>query len=391
MEQNILMLTHYPPGLERAWKQYGYRVIEDKERISDLEQEELADKISEINANDKLDYVFSFDFFVNVAEVCFRYGIIYISWIVDSPHSTLWNKAARYATNRIFAFDYLQWQELYEAGNTQVYHLPLATDVELFQNIIHGDTTGKGEKYAADVSFMGALYDKGPNNLYDKIQYLPPYTKGYLDGLIKAQRHVWGSNLIHAAITDNVWEELRANVRLELDTEYDERVYEDFIESIIYKKIAQLERKEMCGELARRFDFVLYSGSDTSYDEKINNKGYIDYVNEMPFVFNNSKINLNITLHGISTGIPLRVFDILACGGFCLTNYQEEIAAYFEDGVELVIYTDFQDMYEKIAYYLEHEEERQAIAQAGYEKVRSQFDYIHSVGKIVSVLEDGTE
>lgn len=372
MEKNILMLSSFPPGFTKAWEQYGYTVIENQENNTTL----------------KIDYVFSFDFSPKTAEECFQKGIIYISWIVDSPHSSLWNKAARYSTNRIFIFDYLLWREYCEAGNTQVYYLPLATDVELFQNIINGDTQGIGEKFAVDVSFMGNLYDKSPHNLFDKIRYLPPYTAGYLDSLMNAQRHIWGSNLVHTSITDKVWEELRANVRLELDTEYDERIYESFMEAIIYKKIAQLERKEMCGYLARHFDFVLYSGSDTSYDALINNKGYIDYVREMPLVFYHSKININITLHGISSGIPLRVLDILACGGFCLTNYQEEIATYFEDGVELVIYSDFEDMYQKIKYYLEHEEERKAIACAGFEKVKGQFDYIHGVGQIVSVLED---
>ncbi len=44
--------------------------------------------------------------------------------------------------------------------------------------------------------------------------------------------------------------------------------------------------------------------------------GKIDYYDTMPSVFHNSKINLNITLKTIQTGIPLRAWDILGCGGF---------------------------------------------------------------------------
>lgn len=54
------------------------------------------------------------------------------------------------------------------------------------------------------------------------------------------------------------------------------------------------------------------------------NKGPIDYYNEMPYVFNNSRINLNITLRSIKSGIPLRAMDICGAGGFLLSNYQAD-------------------------------------------------------------------
>ena len=391
MQKKVLMLSFYPQGLKKAWNQYGYQVIEDEDAILELRPEEMKRKITNIYEKEKIEYVFGLDFSPAIAEVCAKYNIVYVSWIVDSPRGTLWFEAAKYPINRIFSFDYLQWKELSEAGNTQIYYLPLATDVELLQSTIISDTSQKGLNYVKDVSFMAGLYDAAPHNYYDRIKYLPPYTKGYLDSLMEAQRHIWGINLVHTAIADNVWADLRRNIKLEMESDCDERIYACFIKDMIYKKITQLERKEVCSYLARHFDFALYSGSDTSYDEKIDNRGYVNYVTGMPLVFHYSKININITLHGISTGIPLRVLDILACGGFCLTNYQEEIATYFEDGVELVIYSDFADMYKKIEYYLEHEEERKAIAKAGYEKVKNQFDYIHGIGKIVSVLEGENE
>ena len=388
MKRCILMLSSYPPGLKNAWKSLGFSVLEDHESIIELEGTEINKKIEWYKTTKNIGFVFSFDFSPRVAEACYRYNIIYISWIVDSPHASLWSKSAGYRTNLIFDFDYLQWRELCESGNGQVNYLPLATDVELFQNIICSDAQKSEAKYSCDVAFMGNLYDKSPHNMYDQVQYLPPYIKGYLDSLMKAQRQIWGSNIVHTSITDKVWEELRKNIILKLDNAYDERVYEAFVEGMIHKKITQLERKEVCSYLAHHFDFALYTGSDTSFDERIINRGYIDYVSQMPLVFYYSKININITLHSISTGIPLRVLDIMACGGFCLTNYQEEIATYFEDGVELVMYSDFEDMYHKIEYYLEHEEERKAIAQAGYEKVKSQFDYIYGVEKIVSEIDE---
>ena len=76
----------------------------------------------------------------------------------------------------------------------------------------------------------------------------------------------------------------------------------------------------------------------------------------------------------------------MACGGFCLTNYQPEIATLFEDGKELVMYMDVKDMLQKVEYYLEHEEERVQIAKAGREKVCNCFSVRDGVGAICDMV-----
>lgn len=387
MSKIILMLSQYVQGLKKAFEEKGYKIVEDRESIIDLEKTKIKEKLMEWKSKENITHVFSMNFSPDAAEYCYEYSITYISWIVDSPHSSLLNKNIQYPTNRIFLFDYVQWKELNSIVEANAYYLPLAADVDLFWSTINNCTEKQKTKYLIDVSFMGNLYDSPPHNMYDQIKYLPPYVRGYLEGLMKAQMMIWGKNLVHTAITENVWDEIKENIHLDLESDYNEQVYELFIETLIYKKITQIERKEMCSYLAGHFNFCLYSGSDTSYDRQIDNRGYVKYVKEMPLVFHYSKININLTLHGISSGIPLRVLDIMACGGFCLTNYQEEITWYFEDGKDLVIYSDFEDMYEKIRYYLAHEDERREIAKSGYEKVKAQFDYKNGVAKIVEVLE----
>ena len=116
--------------------------------------------------------------------------------------------------------------------------------------------------------------------------------------------------------------------------------------------------------------------------------GAVDYQHQMPLVFHNSRINLNITSKTIESGISQRVLDILACGGFCLTNYQPEIAEFFEDGKELVMYTDMEDLAQKIDWYLKHEEERAAIARAGYNKVKEQFSMRERLAELIAIVEE---
>ncbi len=64
--------------------------------------------------------------------------------------------------------------------------------------------------------------------------------------------------------------------------------------------------------------------------------------------------------------IKARPFEISACGGFCLTGDADDMGTYYEDGKEMVFYRSIPDLIKKINYYLAHDDERRAIARAGY-------------------------
>lgn len=63
-----------------------------------------------------------------------------------------------------------------------------------------------------------------------------------------------------------------------------------------------------------------------------------------------------------------RNFEVPGCGGFLLTGNADNLSEYYDIGKEVVCFHDIDDMVQKIRYYLKHEDERAAIAQAGYEK-----------------------
>ena len=96
-----------------------------------------------------------------------------------------------------------------------------------------------------------------------------------------------------------------------------------------------------------------------------------------------SKINLNMTIKPIQTGLPLRIFDIMGCGGFCMTNYQAELPEYFEIGVDLEAYSSMEELVDKCSYYLTHEDERRQIALNGYEKVKQYHGYVNRMVEII--------
>ena len=127
--------------------------------------------------------------------------------------------------------------------------------------------------------------------------------------------------------------------------------------------------------LSDEFNVDIYTGSDTSSMPNIHNRGLANSLEEMPLIFNRSKINLNITAKSIRSGLSLRIFDVLAAGGFLITNYQADIPDFFEIGKDLVVYDSLENLKELCAYYLSHEDERAMIARHGNETVKRLHTY----------------
>ena len=90
----------------------------------------------------------------------------------------------------------------------------------------------------------------------------------------------------------------------------------------MFFKVANIERVSTLNRLSktlRGYNTALYTDTIDSKLEGIDYRGAVAYMTHMPLVFNNSRINLNMTIRNIRTGIPLRVWDILGAGGFqCL-------------------------------------------------------------------------
>lgn len=116
----------------------------------------------------------------------------------------------------------------------------------------------------------------------------------------------------------------------------------------------------------------------------LRNRGKVDYYLQMPQVFKQSRINLNISLRSIKSGIPLRAFDIMGSGGFLLSNFQADFLDDFIPGEDFAYYESKEDLLAKIDYYLAHDKERQAIARSGHEKVAAAHTYRHRVREMLA-------
>jgi len=77
-------------------------------------------------------------------------------------------------------------------------------------------------------------------------------------------------------------------------------------------------------------------------------------------------------------GIPqikARHFEIPACGGFVITSPADDLERYYVPDKEIVLYRNVPELVEKIRYYLAHDKEREAIAEAGYQRTLRDHTY----------------
>lgn len=319
------------------------------------------------------DGVMSLNYWKSVAIACDQEHVPYIAWGYDCPLSMKIMESLHYPTNYLFVFDKEQYRIYKQKGFKNVYHIPLAVNVDRLDQIQL--TPEERKDFTADISFVGNMYGSDYLSLKG---LLTDYERGYLESLIETQYRVYGDFFIDDMITDEFASVIQDRLveigfwKTEKEIILDE--IRAWIVMLVSREITRRERLLILSTLSRRHPFKLYSREEEKLLQNAEFCGTVSSHYDMPKVFKASRINLNITYKQITVGMPLRMLDIMGAGGFLLTNYQEELVENFRPGTDCVIYESVEDAIAKAEYYLQHEEERQEIAQNGHEAVR-RFSY----------------
>ena len=364
--------------MKDAFTEEGHEVVcfpfsnKDARRDEEIEKA-LASRLHETVP----DAVFSFNYFPLVSNVCKREGLPYISWIYDSPYVMLYSYTAINPCNAIHVFDRALCREFNAAGIKTVHYLPMAANTNRL------DALGSPAS-AYDISFVGSLYTES-HNFFDRMENLSPYAKGYLEGLMQAQMNVQGCNFIQESLSP-IMEELYRALPMDPNPDGVETREYLYAQYVINRKLTGLERLRLLTGITQKYTLDLFTLDPAFSLPNLRNHGTADYYSEMPLVFKKSRINLNISLRSIKSGIPLRAFDIMGSGGFLLSNYQEDFLENFTPGVDFEYYESERDLLQKIEYYLTHEKERLAIAKNGHDQVAAAHTYRDRVREMLAGL-----
>ena len=362
--------------VKSAIEYFGHEVHDYTETVIDKDDEtgfKLRDYAELRQVFSAYDCIFSLNYFPHVSDLCEELGKKYIAWTVDSPLISLYHQSLFNKCNYIFIFDRFYCEELKNLGAEHVWYLPLAVNCSRVGKITGSLTSEERNKWHSEVSFVGGMYHR---NSYDEIKdRLPEYLRGYFDAAMAAQMEIYGDSIFDKVLTVDILEKLCELI----DFKQDERAFSDialvFSSTFLGFKLANIERVQILNKLAKHFPTDLYTDDPDKELIGVNLKGAVNYMTDMPKVFNCSRININPVMRNIRTGIPLRAWDIVGAGGFLMTSFQLEYMDFFENGKDYVYYESHDDLLRKTEYYLNHEDERAQIARNGHEKAEKFHSY----------------
>ncbi len=375
------------PGYIAAFRALGIEIIESRHDDGGCatvwdRMEEMAGLIGEHGPL----FVFSINYFPFISMVCDRLHTLYVAVSVDCPVFEIYDESIKSPYNRVFLFDREQYMSVRNENPKGIFHLPLGADVTRMEEFAgpFEEFIGK-ESYDHDIAMVGSLYTEKDSYASLKIA---EQDRSRFQTLMDRQRDVPGLQIIEQELTDNDVEILK---RADPDFRPSERSVSDIskryaVESYFSDHLTVIDRQGLLNTLADALpagSIHLFTQSDIGALRGVVCHGGVNSTTEMPRVFRRSRINLNPTMRAIRTGLPQRIWDVLACGGFLLTNAQQELPENLIAGEHLEIYENTQELIEKARYYLSHEEERQEIARAGYLEVKKNHTILHRVAEMI--------
>lgn len=348
-----------------AFEELGYEV----EIIKWLSVELLRKNL--LKSNPKC--IFSINFSLNLAGICEELKIPYISWTVDTPAYSLFSiSSLNYVYSYKFVYDEEVVMKLKASQVKNIYYLPVAVNTNRYNQLTLNSFDL--EKYKVDVSFLGNSCGHNEYlNIFERL--LTADTKQKIENIVCKQ--IYSNEKIISELIDD-----QLIIDFENETGYSLfKIDEPFMSKkhrlfyLIGRYHSYVERKMLVQELGEDFSLNIYGDGywlKSSHIALMNvYRGYAENFGEMPKIFKASKINVNNIRTFVESGLPQRVFDVLGCKGFLVTNSNRDIEKYFENNRDLVVYRDIQDLKEIIAYYLVHENERDDIAAQGHLTVSS--------------------
>lgn len=322
----------------------------------------------------KPNFVFTINYLGLEPQILTSMKIPYISWFRDDPLTWIPRELlvpSEYAY--IFTWDMNYLGGLKNLGFNNLFHLPLAAGQEFIKK---GNTSNGGG--GSDLSFVASSY-------YGSFLR-------YLQRITQRDPRLDMEEINEIANIQN------QNSLLNIS---------DIIEG--YPKIASLKDEDYFWEIKRYIelkatincrieviktlsplDLSLYG--DMGWKELVGvNSPTFKHISSsalLPKLYSESKINLNITEVTSKTGINQKVYDVLASGGFLLTDFRRDLNSQFKPEEEIVYYRDKEELLSLIEYFLVHPKNRQEIALTGRDRVLREHTYTERMKKLIDIVKN---
>ncbi len=110
---------------------------------------------------------------------------------------------------------------------------------------------------------------------------------------------------------------------------------------------------------------------------------------ELMQLMQQSKIVLNLTKpmsQSLHTGLTARIFDVIGNKSFLLSDHCDELTGLFHLGRDIETFLTPEELLSKVSYFLENDEERQAVINNGFSRMQQQHLWQHRLQDLMSLF-----
>jgi spore maturation protein CgeB len=364
---------HFVDDLAAALRAAGYRVAPvELRRWSDVE---LRDALARL----KPALVVTVNFQEGLDRLCAEQGWPLYVWEVDPSADRLAPPTDPLNTH-LFACGRRQVEDLREAGYGGAAHLPLAADPDKRRPVQLDE--GEAAHYGASVCFVGDSLAEASLEYRRRFLHLYASWSGgeeaelaegeeLMEGLLAAQR-ADGSTYVVPELAAEQFSEFLHAARVS-------RTRQDPV-SWLAEIAAAEKRQEYVGDLGE-FGVRVWGDEGWADVDSLGGRymGRADHHEELTRIYSSGAIHVDVNRLCQPNVVSLRVFEVLACGGFLLAEHTDEFEGLFAVGVELETYRTQAELHEKVRYFLAHPDEARAIATLGRAAVLERHTVAHRV------------
>ncbi len=298
-----------------------------------------------------------------------------ILWFMDSPKRVETSKEEIEATDYYFSFDPTYLPYLQKLSGKQGYLLATAAGIRPNSECEPGQSWPQKEGPA--ISFVGALAAQR----------------------FQAVRAFWlRRDPEFVEILDSIVEDYLRDPTISLEERFEtspgrERLpYRGFVVLYLEERATYLRRLRTLKPL-KDFGLVTYGAPEWAKPEwaeelsECHSGQAPKYLEELPGVYFHSQINVNVFHVQCVNSTNPRIYDVLAAGGFLLTEYRPMIEEEFTIGQHLDCFHTPEELRDKTEYYLYHKDKREEMARAGQEFVLHHATYRHRIEEMMRIMK----
>jgi hypothetical protein len=315
--------------------------------------------------------VFSINHTSGVAELCTALGVPLVEWEIDPALDDMMPATASTARAHLFTWRARNVSSWRDKGIENVVYMPLAANVRRRKPDPEVDV----ERYGAPVVFVG-------NSMAERM----PHLRAALQGLIEvwARQRGAGNNAGEAAarlipeliqrcrkgLPAHVAPEVLAQVCPGLDDVARARGVRWKPALLLGEMIGGFWRHEVVASLAPMGVQVWGDPGWRGLERHgVRYRGFAGHTRDLGGIYCAAGINVDIGRIYQADIVTMRVFDVLACGGFLIAAWSEGLGELFALGEELETWKTLPELVEKTRYYLDHPDARDRLAARGRQRV----------------------